>query len=111
VTAVVVAWWLVVAGGLIPTSWFLYRFRPAWPIREPSLIVNGMVFLAWINYLRPALVVAASGGVPRFPSAAGAVISIVIGAAADYLLIRLLVAFLRYRKQWQARQGKGDSPS
>ncbi|MEU8279805.1 hypothetical protein ACFYOK_04600 [Microbispora bryophytorum] len=98
-TLTTVTWWAIIAGGLIPTSWFLVRFRPAWPLRRPSLIVNGLVGVIWLVYLRSALLLATNGGTPKYTSPIDMGISVVLGVAADGLLILLLSEFLRYRKQ------------
>lgn len=110
VTAVL--WWVIVAAGIVPTTWFLVRFRPRWPIRRPSLIINGLVGVLWLGYLRSALVVAASGWSPKFQGVAGTAISLTLGAGIDVLLILMLVTFLRYRRQWQnerSEDGEGRS--
>ena len=101
-----VLWWVLALGGLIPTTVFLWRFRPRWPIRQPSLIINGFALLAWLSYLRSVLVVASRGWVPEFPDVVSTSISLGVGALADGLLILLLISFLRYRKRWQAERNE-----
>lgn len=103
-----VLWWGIVLAGLVPTTWFLLRFRPKWPIRSPSLIINGVVLAVWITYLRSALVVAVSGWVPSFRSGASTAISLILGALVDGLVILMLVTFLRYRRQWQNERTNGQ---
>lgn len=93
------------ACGLIPTSWFLWRFRPAWPIRRPSLIINGLVLVAWLTYVRSATIVITRGGAPAYRGVFDAVISLAFGALVDGLLILMLVTFLRYRSKWHAERG------
>jgi hypothetical protein len=103
---VTVLWWAVIVGGLVPTSWFLWRFRPAWPIRSPSLIVNGLVAVAWLMYLRSALVMATHGGVPAYDSWVDTALSLGLGGLVDILLGLLLVTFLRYRRQWHEERSE-----
>ncbi|MEU8274900.1 hypothetical protein ACFYOK_29350 [Microbispora bryophytorum] len=98
-----VAWWAILLGGLVPTTWFLVRFRPAWPIRRPSLIVNGLVGVIWLVYLRSALLLATNGWTPKYIGVVDTVIMVVLGAAADGLLILLLDTFLDYRKERNER--------
>ncbi len=102
-----ILWWILIAAGLIPTSWFLWRFRPAWPIRTPSLIINGLVGVAWLTYIRSVFVIVAQGGEPTYRGTLDAVFSLGIGALVDAVLILLLIAFLKYRKRWQMEQEKG----
>ncbi|MEU8196327.1 hypothetical protein AB0C10_21325 [Microbispora amethystogenes] len=94
-----VIWWAILAGGLVPTTWFLIRFRPAWPIRRPSLIVNGLVGVIWLIYLRSALLLALGGGRPRYTGPVDTAIVIVLGLAADLLLVLMLATFLDYRRE------------
>ncbi|MGI5162603.1 hypothetical protein [Microbispora sp. CA-102843] len=103
-TLIAVTWWAILAGGLIPTSWFLVRFRPAWPIRRPSLIVNGLVSVIWLVYLRSALLLATNGWTPKYTGTVDTVIIVGLGAAADWLLILLLATFLDYRKDRHERE-------
>ncbi|MEV7804977.1 hypothetical protein AB0O28_18710 [Microbispora sp. NPDC088329] len=103
-TLITVTWWAILAGGLVPTTWFLVRFRPAWPIRRPSLIVNGLVGVIWLAYLRSALLLATNGWTPKYTGAINTVIMVVLGVAADWLLILLLATFLDYRKERRERR-------
>lgn len=97
----VVLWWVALLGGLIPTSWFLWRFRPAWPIRRPSLVINGLVFVAWLGYVRSLVtVIVAAGWVPTFKGVGDAVVRLGLGGIIDTVLIMLLIAFLKYRQEW-----------
>lgn len=98
-------WWVIVLAGLIPTSWFLLRFRPRWPIRSPSLIINGVVLAAWIGYVRSAWTVAASGWVPTFRAGViGTTVNLGLGAVVDGIVILMLIKFLEYRKQWESER-------
>lgn len=95
-----VVWWALMAGGLIPTTWFLVRFRPRWPLRSPSLVVNGLVLIAWIFYMRSAAVIVANGGTPTFRGPADIAIRLGSMVLVDPLLIGLLALFLKYRRRW-----------
>lgn len=98
--AATVIWWVLQLGGLIPATLFLIRFRPAWPIRQPSLIVNGIVGVAWLAYARSVVVVALQGGVRSFRGVPDLVASLALTAVGDVLLVLMLAAFLKYRRKW-----------
>lgn len=109
--AAAVIWWVLQLGGLIPASLFLIKFRPAWPIRQPSLIVNGVVFVAWLAYAKSIVVVALQGGVRDFRGVPDMVASLALTALGDVLLALMLAAFLRYRRDWhQNGEPKEESP-
>lgn len=98
--AVTIIWWALQLGGLIPATAFLIKFRPAWPIRQPSLIVNGVVFVAWLAYARSCVVVGLQGGMRDFHGPPDLVASLALTVLGDVLLIMLLAAFMRYRRDW-----------
>ncbi|MEV8638079.1 hypothetical protein AB0395_41150 [Streptosporangium sp. NPDC051023] len=101
-------WWVLQLGGLIPSTWFLMRFRPQWPIRRPSLIVNGLVLVAWLAYVKAVIVVLLRGGTPTFVAAPDTIASLFLAAVGDTLLALMLATFLKYRRDWQERLNEED---
>lgn len=92
--------WGALAGGLVPMTWFLLRFRPAWPIQSPAYLISGLVLALWIAYGRIAAVLAVRGGVPRVDGVLDAALSIGPLFMIDAIVVGLLVAFRRFRAAW-----------
>lgn len=101
-----VALWAAMAGGVIPSTWFLARARPSWPPRSPALLVSGLVFVIWLLYVRSVVSLAVSGWAPAYHGPASAVFVIALTAVCDALLIGLLLTFRRFRAAWRAEMDK-----
>lgn len=101
-----VALWLALAGGIIPSTWFLLRARPSWPPRSPALLVSGLVFVIWLLYIRSVFSLAVGGWAPIYRGPGSAVFVIAVTAVCDGLLVGLLLTFRRFRAAWRAEMDK-----
>lgn len=103
--------WFSLVAGMVPMTWFIAQFRPAWPIKSPAYLISGLVSACWLGYVRIGAVLAIRGWVPRMDSWVDATASIVPLLVIDAMVIALLVSFLRYRTAWRTAMDsftKGD---
>ncbi|MFD9949810.1 hypothetical protein ACFWYW_55925 [Nonomuraea sp. NPDC059023] len=103
--------WGGLLGGIVPMSWFLIKFRPAWPIRSPAYLISGLVLAIWIAYVRVAAVLAIRGWVPRMDGIADAAASILPLILVDAMVIALLVKFSRFKAAYLDAMDKNKEAS
>lgn len=101
IVVVAVTWWIVLLAGLMPSAWFLIRFRPAQWREAPAVIMRGLVAVAFLAYLRPVVSLILAGGTPVFRGGDFQVVwAYALLIATDGLLLYLLRVFLRYRRAY-----------
>lgn len=98
--------WAALAGGIVPSVWFLLWARPSWPPKSPAFAVSGLVLVILLLYARVGLALAVRGGVPTYRGLLDASIGIGLAILCDALLIALLLWFRRFRAAWRASANK-----
>jgi hypothetical protein len=96
--------WLVLAGGLIPSAAFLITHRPTRPWRTQAVVVNALVLIPFLLYLRAVIALALNHGIPRQHGLVDSGISILMGSVIDWLFIYMWVRFRQYRAAWSAEE-------
>lgn len=107
-TVYTVLLWGALAGGIIPSAWFLLWARPSWPPKSPAFVVSGLVLVILLLYVRVGVPLALRGGVPTYRGVLDASIAIGLAIGCDALLIALLWKFRRYRAAWRASANQHD---
>jgi hypothetical protein len=100
--------WAALAGGIVPSVWFLLWARPSWPPKSPAYVVSGLVLVILLLYVRVGVPLALRGGVPAYRGLVEAGFAIGLALVCDAWLIALLLKFRQYRAAWRAAANKNS---